>query len=199
MKKLVLFFISFLLLYLACATKKPAIKEEEKEETESIATTFEPLSMLKDDVVITPPKWEIKEIDYDALLPPGLKIIDTSNISLDEMVHGWRVQIGYSMLVDQAIELSDRASNKLEEVVYLDFDAPFHKVRVGDCNLRKEAMAVLEKVKKLGFSDALIIPTMVYKYPELRSQREKEKKKAEADSLNAEPKMETDAQTEIKN
>lgn len=193
MKNFILF-LSVIILYLSCATREPVRKEEEKkkDETESIAEVFEPLSMLKDDVVIPPPEWEIKKIDYDALLPPELKIIDTSRIFIDEVVQGWRVQVGFFKVVDNAIEVSDKANGLLEEEIYLDFDAPYHKIRVGDCISRKNAMALLEKVKKLGFSDAFIIPTIVYKYPELRRQKEEESRGVEQDTLNVEPQMKKD-------
>lgn len=178
-----------IMLYISCATREPVRKEDEKEkdETEDTVILFEPLSILKDDVVIPPPKWEVEKIDYDALLPPELKMVDTSHISLDEMVQGFRVQIGFFKLVDHAIELSDKASSLFEEDVYLDFAAPFHKVRVGDCVSRKDANALLEEAINLGFSDAFINPTTVYKYPELRRQREEELRKVEQDTLNVEP------------
>jgi len=178
-----------IMLYISCATREPVRKEEGKkeDETEDIVTLFEPLSILQDDVVIPPPKWEVEEIDYDALLPSELKMIDTSHISLDEMVQGFRVQIGFFPSVDYAIELSDKANSLFEEDVYLDFDAPNHKVRVGDCVSGKDAEVLLEEAKKLGFSNAFIIPTMVYKYPELRRQREEELRKVEQDTLNVEP------------
>ena len=193
MKKFVLVSL-MIVLFVSCATREPVKKEEEKKkEPESVAELFEPISMLKDDVVIPPPKWEIKEIDYEALLPPELKMIDTAHISIDEMVQGWRVQIGFFKMVDNAIEVSDKVSSMLDEGVYLDFDAPYHKVRVGDCTSRKDAMELLQKVRKLGFSDAFIIPTMVYKYPELRRQREEETRKAEQDTTNI-PSKETDMQ-----
>lgn len=188
MKNSILFLI-VIILCLSCATREPVRKEDEKEkdETEDIVILFEPLSILKDDVVIPPPKWEVEKIDYDALLPPELKMIDTSHISLDEMVQGFRVQIGFFSVVDYAIELSDKANSLFEDDVYLDFDAPNHKVRVGDCVSRKDANTLLEEAKTLGFSNAFIIPTKVYKYPELRRQREEELRKVEQDTLNVEP------------
>lgn len=201
MKKSVLFFVLFFIIYLTCATKEPVVKEEieeEKEEAEEVTVELEPLAILKDDVVISPPKWEIKKIDYDALLPSELRPIDSLKISLDEMTQGWRVQIGNFREVEHAIEISDKAGSLMEEIVYLDFDAPFHKVRVGDCSTRKNAQALLDKMKRLGFPDAFLIPTMVYKYPELRRQTEEEGKKAEADTLNIEQQIKRDFQGDIK-
>lgn len=203
MKKRDFIFIVLLILFLSCAGEKNTVKkEDENGKPEEVIKTFEPLSMLKDDVDIPPPKWETKEINYESLLPPKLKIADTSVVSLEEMIQGWRVQIGgffKTEKVENAIGIADKARDLLEEVVYLEFEAPFYKVRVGDCNSRKDANALLEKVKKNGFSDALIIPTRVYKYPELRKQRELEKKEAEMDTVNAVPKMESDVKKEIKN
>lgn len=197
MKKSNFIFVLLLIFYFSCAGEKNAVKE--KSEQEDIVTMFEPLSMLKDDVNIPPPKWEAKEIDYESLIPPKLKFADTLAISLEEMIQGWRVQIGFFKTVENAIGISDKARDLLDEVVYLEFDAPFHKVRVGDCNSRKDAMVLLEKIKKLGFADALIIPSRVYKYPELRKQRDLERKETKIDTVNIEPTIESDIKKEIKN
>ena len=202
MRKLELLFMLFFTIYLSCATKEPVVKkeieEEKKEEAEEVTEVFEPLSLLKDDVVLTPPKWEIKKIDYDALLPSELRQIDSLKISLDEMTPGFRIQIGNFRILEYAIEISEKARSLIEDEVYLDFAAPFYKVRVGDCNSRKDAQALLEGVKRIGFHDAFTIPTMVYKHPELRKQREEERKKAEADTLNIEKQIKRDFQGDAK-
>ncbi len=183
MRKIIPIFL--IILYLSCAAQKPVTKEKETEpeETENVTVLFEPLSLLENDVQIEPPKWEIKKIDYESLLPPQLRT-DTTQISLNEMVQGFRVQVGVYMNLNYAIEISDKASGLLDESVYLDFDPPFYKVRVGDYFLRKDAMELLEKVIIKDFEDSFIIPTTVYKYPELKKQEEKEKRKAESDSVD---------------
>ncbi len=185
----------FIVLVVSCAAQEPVVIEEEEkpEEIESVTELFEPLSLLKNDVVVEPPEFEVKKIDYESLIPVELKI-DTSQKSLDELVWGWRVQIGIYIDLDYVIEISDKAGRLLDERVYLDFDAPFHKVRVGDCFLRKDANELLEKVRRAGFYDAFIMPTMVYKYPELRRQREEERRRVESDSVNVEINQEPDSE-----
>ena len=186
MRKLSIFAF-LLMIHFNCATQKEIVTDEIEEktgETEEVTIDIEPLSMLKDDVILTPPKWEIKKIDYNALLTSEFRQIDSLKISLDEMTSGFRVQVGSFREIAHAIEFFEEASSTVEEEVYLGFDQPFHKVRVGDCSSRKNAHTLLDKVRRNGFSDALIIPTRVYKYPELRRQEEENRKKAEADTLN---------------
>ena len=167
-----------------CATQQKAVVENEPEEeaADSVVEGFEPLSMLKDDVEIPPPTFEIKKIDYKDLLPTDLRMLDSVSISIDEMAPGFRVQIGLFQKVTFAIEKRERAYSIFEEEVYMDFAAPFHRVKVGDCLTRKDAMTLLQKVRKNGFPDAFITPTRVYKYPELRRQK-REAEKSKADSL----------------
>ena len=159
------------------------VEDEPKEEvTESVVEGFEPLSMLKDDIEIPPPTFEIKKIDYKDLLPTDLKMLDSVSISIDDMVWGFRVRVGLFQKVEYAIEIKEKANSIFEEEVYLDFSQPWHKVNIGDCQTRKDAMTLLDKVKRNGYSDAFVTPTRVYKYPELRRQK-REEEKSKADSL----------------
>ena len=174
---------------------EPYIHVPYKKEFEPIVLPGENIAVAKN---LDEAEWEYYKVKYVEpffinYTTPTITNGSYSDISIDEMVQGWRVQIGFFKMVDNAIEVSDKVSSMLDEGVYLDFDAPYHKVRVGDCTSRKDAMELLQKVRKLGFSDAFIIPTMVYKYPELRRQREEETRKAEQDTTNI-PSKETDMQ-----
>ncbi len=185
-----LYLLFIIIVSLNCATQQEVavVEDEPKEEvTESVIEGFEPLSMLKDDIEIPPPTFEIKKIDYKDLLPADLKMLDSVSISIDDMIPGFRVQVGFFKKVEYAIEIKEKANSMFEEEVYLDFNQPWHKVNIGDCQTRKDAMTLLQKVKRNGFNDAFVTPTRVYKYPELRRQkRETEREQYGADSLNVE-------------
>lgn len=184
-----LYYLLFIVIIgLSCAAQQEtAVVEEESEEvvTESVIKGLEPLSMLKDDVEVPAPEFEIKEIDYKDILPSELKKLDSVNISIDEEAPGFRVQIGFFQKIDFAIEIQEEARNKFEEEVYLDFAAPYNRVRVGDCLTRNDANMLLQKVRRAGYRDAFVTPSRVYKYPELRKEK-REEERSKADSLRIE-------------
>ena len=179
--------LCIIILFFNCATQEKVVVQEkavEKETKSVIEDGFEPLSVLKDDVDIPPPEFKIEEIDYKDLLPVELKMLDSVNISIDDMAPGFRVQIGIFVNVESAIEMEDKVRSLFEEDVYLDFNPPWHKVSVGDCLTRRDAMTLLQKVKMKGFEDAFITPAKVYKYPDLRSKKKEETEILNVDSLN---------------
>ncbi|MCI0512484.1 SPOR domain-containing protein [candidate division KSB1 bacterium] len=84
-----------------------------------------------------------------------------------EMVPGWRVQV--CAVTDEA---SARQIQRLAEdifetyadyKVYLTYDSPYYKVRIGDCTSRFEVDRLLQIVNENGFTDAWIVRTNVYK------------------------------------
>jgi len=62
---------------------------------------------------------------------------------------------------EMAREEKKRAVFKFEDKVYLIFDAPMYKIRVGDCLTRKEAEELKKQAVSQGFTDAWIVPSQV--------------------------------------
>ncbi len=84
-----------------------------------------------------------------------------SNPDKKETVQGWRVQIIASENVARANEVYNQAIFKFSEKVYIEFEAPYNRVRVGNCRTRTEAVQLLEVVQQNGFQDAWIIRTRI--------------------------------------
>jgi len=78
-----------------------------------------------------------------------------------ETVQGFRVQLLATSDEIMAREEKRRAVFKFQDAVYLIFEAPMYKIRVGDCVSRKEAESLKKLAVRQGFDDAWIVPSRI--------------------------------------
>lgn len=76
-------------------------------------------------------------------------------------VPGYRVQIFASSTNEGANKVASEARFKFTERVYVEYDVPYYKVRVGDYKNRSDVEILREKAKNLGYGDAWIVQTEV--------------------------------------
>jgi cell division septation protein DedD len=69
---------------------------------------------------------------------------------------GYRVQIGAYRTEREANAMAARARSQLTRSVYVQYIAPFYKVRVGDFLNKYEATQYREQVRMSGFRDAFV-------------------------------------------
>jgi hypothetical protein len=74
---------------------------------------------------------------------------------------GYRVQIFASSERARAESAAAEARRKFTEPVYVEFEAPLYKVRVGDCVTRHEADTLKEKAGVQGYEGAWVAETPV--------------------------------------
>ncbi len=135
-------------------SQKPVLEEQ-----------FNPLSLQDDDI------WE--ELKQPAPAAPETTlagpnrqaVTDTSQIEQPQYIQGFRIQIFASPDRQMALEVKQRAELFLEEDLYLEFEAPYYKVRVGDCLSFAEAETLLKKIRKKGYSDAFRVRTTIKLQP----------------------------------
>jgi len=148
--------ISLLALFLGCATLGGVAERKPEPET-GIKEDFDPLSLEDDDLISElqeekappPPKGETQP-------PQPLK-------PRRERVLGYRVQICATSDEERARAVKRKAMLKFDERVYMVYDTPYYKVRIGDCMTRMEAEELKKKAVQKGFRDAWIVRTTVYK------------------------------------
>ncbi len=76
---------------------------------------------------------------------------------------GWRVQISaFSNLVD-ADARARAARSRFTEPVYVEYEPPFYKVRVGDFLTRAEAESMATRARAEGYEGAWVVETLVMK------------------------------------
>ncbi len=76
-------------------------------------------------------------------------------------VLGFRVQIFASSTQNNADRVAADARSGFGGRVYVDYIAPYYKVRVGDCLTREDAEIMKNKARTLGYRGAFIIETMI--------------------------------------
>ncbi len=74
---------------------------------------------------------------------------------------GFRVQIFSSFEKDEAEKIAENARNKLNEKVYVEFDPPYYKIRIGNIIDSEEAEALKTEIKSYGYSESLVVRTRI--------------------------------------
>lgn len=74
---------------------------------------------------------------------------------------GYRVQIGAFENKENAEKTAESARLKFDLPVYITYQAPFYRVRIGDFVEKREAEIYVKEVKEKGFSDARWVPTSI--------------------------------------
>tara|TARA_B100000579_G_scaffold429174_1_gene440502 strand:- start:634 stop:1065 length:432 start_codon:yes stop_codon:yes gene_type:complete len=90
-----------------------------------------------------------------------LYIIDSIK-QLDLKVNeGYRIQIFESTVSSIARAEAKRFQNILGDSVYIDFEAPLYKLRIGNFIERKKAEKAIEAIERLGARDSWIVRTKI--------------------------------------
>ena len=83
-----------------------------------------------------------------------------------ETISGFRVQVFLTQEIDEANQIKDTVAAKVpDEWVYVVYDAPYYKVRVGNFADRSAANIMVRKLSQGGYKDAWVVPDKVYKNP----------------------------------
>ncbi len=94
----------------------------------------------------------------DELLPPQFSPVET-----DTVVDGFRVQVISTQDLNEANRLMMELSSLFGNEVYIIFDSPNYKVRVGNFRSRGNAEKVRQRIVDLGHRAAWIVRTKVRK------------------------------------
>jgi hypothetical protein len=98
-----------------------------------------------------------------------LEIPRDSLIVQEEAVQGYRIQIFSSSSVDETILIKNLALEKFGgDSIYVVYDAPVYKVRVGDFLNRYEANQRLPEFVEKGYRDAWIVPDRIVQRKRVR-------------------------------
>ena len=104
----------------------------------------------------------IREIAPPAVAPEREAAADTSDTSWVIIDGGYRVQLATSATREAALGAAERARTRFpSDLVYVIFQAPYHKVRVGDFRTRQEAKAKEIEARNKGYRQAFWVPSRV--------------------------------------
>ena len=88
-----------------------------------------------------------------------LFIIDSMKKIEEKELEVFRIQIFESTVASIARAEAKRFQNILGDTVYINFETPLYKLRIGNYANRKNAEDAIESISKLGAKDAWIIRT----------------------------------------
>jgi SPOR domain len=167
MKIQILFSILCMLVLLTagCTSSRPFIRDEEpkqetpKEDKHSLAeyeATLNPADYDQEVEVVEKAHVEEKKQQAPLEIPKDSLAVE------EEVVQGFRIQVFSSSGVDEAMLMKDVATGKfIGDSVYMVYDAPVYKVRVGDFVNRYEASQRLPDFIEKGYRDAWIVPDRI--------------------------------------
>ena len=96
----------------------------------------------------------------------ALEAVRLVSIAIPETIPGFRIQLLFTSEIDKANSLRDTLSNEFpDEWIYVVYDAPNYKVRIGNFPDRTSARPLLRKLIDEGYPDAWIVPDNVIKNP----------------------------------
>ena len=161
---------SLLLALAGCSASKPATAPEKTYESEAdrIDESFDPLILQDED------------IEFPASKPvtqsgEGLPLAGAAGTQLpvaveNKLIEGFRVQLFATQDIEKAtLEKKEVEFGFAEDnvMVYIEFDSPMYKVRIGDCTTREDAEQLRELARRRGYPTSWIVKTKVNSNPNL--------------------------------
>ena len=81
--------------------------------------------------------------------------------SVQSVLEGYRVQVLATRYIERADSLAAIMKNTISDSVYVDFEAPNYKVRVGDFIDRDIAETLQQELVQMGYNSAWILRTRI--------------------------------------
>ena len=173
---LILLFMSLLIASCGSSTGSRYDKDEKTSNTEKQPNSDETdlTSLPKEDFDITPYKTQIivpeqkiysdknsKNIWFDY----GSPKIENKTKSLVGTAEGFRILVLTTDNMEEANQVkADIYFNQNANEVYVDFEPPFYKVKVGDFDSQKNADDLRFKLNQLGYKEAKVIKEKINVY-----------------------------------
>lgn len=164
---------------LGCSGKAGPAEEagKVKVEPQEAAARFDPMDLPQDNEIIprlhprTAPIFSrpvtngTDTSDVDSLAPVPDPIVGTEpplKLGIDTLNNqAFRIQIGATELFGDARKEKKIAEEIFDQPVYLDYEVPYYKLRVGSFADRRSAEQYLQKAKMVGYSNAWVVTVRV--------------------------------------
>ncbi len=146
--------LAYLLLLIQSCALLPVSEQRMRSEEEFPL----PASLFDDSIVVA-----MREPPEDTIpLSPKRGVIsgDRDEVGVFETV-GWRVQIKATKNSQESEQIRRQAEAKLQERIYVNYEPPYYRIRVGDCSSFEDATRLLRRVKAKGYDEAFIVRTNV--------------------------------------
>ncbi|MEJ2543652.1 MAG: SPOR domain-containing protein [Calditrichaceae bacterium] len=159
-----LFILISLVYFIGCASSskvKTGMDTEERKPSSKYDESFDPLTLDDDDIEITKENTntqQVKQADQSAS-----KQQNTEKVIMHEL-EGFRVQILATQGLESATLQQQKAVDRFSDhgyKVYLIYEAPLYRLRIGDAVTRKDAELIRDIAKERGYDEAFIVRSKV--------------------------------------
>lgn len=136
------------ILILSCAPSGDMTRSEREEDFTKYEKSFNPAD-YDDEIRVEEKKKEKVE------LKPKEK-------TEQEIVHGFRIQIAMTKEISEANTIKSELTDLFpEQNVYVIFESPYYKIRLGNFPDRDSANKILSKIIDKGYKSAWVVPDKV--------------------------------------
>jgi SPOR domain len=145
-----------------CSSSNPDATGDQKQSPESQKEMKKPLSYYE--ATLDPSKYEddvevVEQKKSEDRDTTELRIPKDSTVVQETSQLGFRIQIYSTSSIDEAMNTRTNVLTKLpRDSVYIVYDPPIYKIRLGDFQTRYDASIELPTIVNLGYADAWIVP-----------------------------------------
>lgn len=146
----------------AAATANAATSTARQEDRYTLDESWDPATLLDLTLDSSAVRQQVvRNEQFEALLKGRSKVEESAGV----YANGYRVQLVATREEAEARADMQSALLSFSENVYLLFDNPYYKLRVGDCLSRSQADSLQQRAWAKGFAKAWITRSQVYKQP----------------------------------
>ena len=114
---------------------------------------------------IKPSDFEDNPPTFPKVVMPSFSSYDSvspdSTEALNIFTRGYRVQVMISQDENELITLKNNLEQSINHKIYIIFELPNYKLRIGNFINRKEAENIQKQILRLGYRTAWVVPTMI--------------------------------------
>lgn len=156
------------ILLIACGSQKQVVKtgtspEKQKVVQKEAPRWFDPNKMEENDIEISA-RQKSEKIDVPEAMKNKEPVESETQKEANRIVDGFRIQLQASKSsekMEKALKIAKNFFNPRGYEVYLIYESPLYKLRVGDATTRKHAEKILGISRDTGYRDSWIVPDMV--------------------------------------
>lgn len=160
-----IFSVFIITLLLSCSSSRKTTREETPEKkSPQYDESFDPLRLNDDEIVFKEePKPTTRKDGTE-----GTEIFKEPAEKEDKLIDGFRIQLFATKDIESATIAKKEAQFVFADDsvnIYVEFDSPYYKLRVGDFLDRDKAEQFREITKEKGYSSSWIVKTKVWSNP----------------------------------
>jgi len=144
----------FFIIFFNCGVIRPKVKKDlEKDPRTQAEESFDPWSLDKDEPIITKSLFSEKSKKDSLDVFRGV-VKDESEKIFKTL---YRVQVFATKFPQEAYQIADSLKEKFKKNIYVEYESPYYKVRLGDFEKEDDAQKFLRVVRSKGYFESWVV------------------------------------------